>query len=217
MTFYRSIFISLGIHLLVWGGALAFAQYGNILGIRSDMIMVSLVGSGPVATARDQDEEKAVRKQSRKRVVSERVLQQNEVQTVATARAAHTILENSASDNHGGDKENKMSDAKPTIQGIGGEVGSRSGIVTPEQWQLIQAALERAKTYPRTARERGIEGVVHVRFKVLPSGTVEHVEILKSSGSEILDSASIRTVYRSGPLPHVSGWVDVPISYAIVK
>jgi TonB family protein len=55
------------------------------------------------------------------------------------------------------------------------------------------------------ARERGIEGAVHVRFKVLSSGQVERVEILKSSGSEILDSASVRTVYRSEPLPSVNG------------
>ena len=99
--------------------------------------------------------------------------------------------------------------------GDGGEVGSRAGILTPNQWQLIQAALERAKNYPRMARERGIEGVVHVRFRILPSGDVEHVEILKSSGHAILDSASVKTVYQSRPLPHVTGWVEVPISYEL--
>ena len=111
----------------------------------------------------------------------------------------------------------RASAGQPVPQGTGGEVGSRAGIVPPDQWQLIRAALERAKTYPRLAREQGIEGVVYVRFKVLPSGDVGRVEITKSSGSDILDSATIQTVYRSAPLPRVSGWIDVPISYVIVK
>lgn len=217
LTFTRSLSISLGIHILVCGGALAFAQYGSILGLRSDMIMVSLVGSGTTAPAREQDEQKGSRQKAPKPTASEKILEQNKTQTVATAQSAPAVLKNSVLEDHLGDSEKELSHEKPAIQGIGGEVGSRSGIVTPDQWQMIQAALERAKTYPRMARERGIEGVVHVRFRVLPSGSVERAEIIKSSGSEILDSASIKTVYRARPLPRVSGWIDVPISYVIIK
>jgi protein TonB len=87
--------------------------------------------------------------------------------------------------------------------------------MTSEQWQRLHAALEKAKTYPRFARERGIEGSVLVRFKVLPSGDVETVNIVRSSGVEILDEASVRTVYRAAPMPYVSGWVEVPMSYVL--
>jgi TonB family protein len=214
LTFSKSLSLSLGIHILVCGGALAFAQYGRS---RSDMIMVSLVGSGPIATAREQDEKKGSRKKATKPPASEKILQQNKTQTVTTAESAPAVLKSSVLEDHLGDSEKELSDEKPAIQGIGGEVGSRSGIVTPDQRQMIQAALERAKRYPRMARERGIEGVVYVRFRVLPSGSVERVEIIKSSGSGILDSASIKTVYRARPLPRVSGWIDVPISYVIIK
>jgi periplasmic protein TonB len=219
LTFTRSLTLSLSIHILVCGGALAFAQYGNILGSRSDMIMVSLVGSGPIAPAREQDEEKGSQKKAPKPTASQKGLQESETQVVTAVQSAPAAIKKSASaaDHLTGDAQKDKPDTTPAIQGIGGEAGSRAGIVTPDQWQMIQAALERAKTYPRMARERGIEGVVYVRFRVLPSGDVERAEIIKSSGSEILDSASIKTVYRARPLPRVNGWIDVPISYVIVK
>jgi TonB family protein len=54
-----------------------------------------------------------------------------------------------------------------------------------------------------------------VRFKLKPSGEIDRVEIVKSSGYDILDSASIRTLYRAGPLPYVNGWVEVPMAYVL--
>jgi TonB family protein len=204
-------------HILVFGSALAFAQYGHILG-RSDTITVMLVGAGQASekslrnTIADSDLES---KPYRKHVPHHDV---SRTDNTEFARNIPTTTEESAADDQTPAKTINGGAERTSDHGkSGGETGSQFGILTPDQWQLIQAALERAKTYPRMARERGIEGVVHVRFKVLPSGTVERVEILKSSGSEILDSASVRTVYRSGPLPRVSGWVEVPISYSIIR
>ena len=77
------------------------------------------------------------------------------------------------------------------------------------------SSIERVKSYPRLARERGIEGVVRLRFRVRPQGGVERVEIVRSSGSEILDTASVSTLYRAGPMPYVNGWVEVPIAYVL--
>jgi protein TonB len=79
----------------------------------------------------------------------------------------------------------------------------------------LQSAIEKAKTYPRFARERGIEGTVLVRFRVLPSGAIETVNVVKSSGAQILDDASVRTVYRAAPMPFVDGWVEVPMVYEL--
>jgi TonB family protein len=217
MTFQRSLFISIGVHILLFGSALAFAQYGYILG-RSDTITVILVGAG-------QASEKGLRKTkasldsesepSRKTVHMKEASSTNDSER---PQFDSTTVNTSTGDNQR---------AATTGEGIAeqyfhnrkssGETGSPFGLITPDQWQIIQAALDRAKNYPRMARERGIEGVVHVRFKVLPSGNVENVEISKSSGSEILDVASIKTVYRSGPFPRVSGWVEVPISYSIIR
>ena len=98
----------------------------------------------------------------------------------------------------------------------GGQAGSEaSGLVSSEQWAVIVSSIERVKSYPRLARERGIQGVVHVRFRLRPRGEVDRVEIVKSSGSEILDTYSVQTVYRAGPMPYVNGWVEVPIAYVL--
>jgi protein TonB len=80
---------------------------------------------------------------------------------------------------------------------------------------VIVSSIERVKSYPRLARERGIEGVVHLRFRVRPQGEVDRVEVVRSSGYEILDTASVRTVYRAAPMPYVSGWIEVPIAYVL--
>jgi TonB family protein len=97
----------------------------------------------------------------------------------------------------------------------GSDSGARFGLIPAEQWAVIESQIERSKNYPRMARERGIQGMVHVRFKVSPSGDVEKVEIVKSSGYAILDAASVKTVYRAAPMPYVNGWVEVPMAYVL--
>ena len=63
--------------------------------------------------------------------------------------------------------------------------------------------------------ERGIEGVVRLRFRLAPSGAVEKIEIIQSSGYDILDNASVGAVYRAVPMPYVSGWIEMPMKYVL--
>ena len=80
---------------------------------------------------------------------------------------------------------------------------------------LILRKLEAAKRYPRMARKMGIEGTAVVRFKLKPEGRVEAVEIVDSSGSEILDTASLETVRAAAPFPYKEGWLKVGIVFKI--
>ena len=80
---------------------------------------------------------------------------------------------------------------------------------------LILRKLEAAKRYPRMARKMGIEGTAVVRFKLKPEGGVEAVEIVDSSGSEILDTASLETVHTAAPFPYKDGWLKVGIVFKI--
>ncbi len=93
--------------------------------------------------------------------------------------------------------------------------GDTGGGIPQDLMLHLQRAIEKAKTYPRFARERGIEGTVLVRFKVLPSGDIEAVDVVRSSGMQILDEASVKTVYRAAPMPYVKGWVEVPMVYEL--
>jgi protein TonB len=76
--------------------------------------------------------------------------------------------------------------------------------------------IERAKRYPKVARRMGIEGKTTVRFKLKPNGKVDSAEILGSSGSDILDQASLETIQRATPLPYKEGWLKVIIIFKIL-
>jgi protein TonB len=79
----------------------------------------------------------------------------------------------------------------------------------------IRAKIEQAKTYPLAARRDGIQGTVDLRFRIAADGSVEAVEILRSSGSPILDRASEDTVRRAAPFPALQGWIRLPLSYRL--
>jgi protein TonB len=66
--------------------------------------------------------------------------------------------------------------------------------------QLV-ARLERYKQYPSQAQSRGEQGVAQLAFSVDRSGGVHHPRIVRSSGSSLLDEATLALVERAAPLP----------------
>jgi TonB family protein len=80
----------------------------------------------------------------------------------------------------------------------------------------IMRRIEGAKRYPKAARKMHIEGRATVRFKIKPDGKVDSVEVVESSGSDILDQASLETVQRAVPLPFKEGWLKVGIVFKIL-
>jgi protein TonB len=211
-TYGKALLLSVIFHIAVVGSAIAFAQYGGTLfsrDIRS--ITVSLVGST------DPGRPGNVPQAQKKKVVSvpipvpEALNQEVKSDPPEEGDLSHQVVPAAS----GGEQGEEKAGAEPRSPAPIGDGRGLAGDISLEQWQLIQAALEKAKIYPRVARERGIEGVVLVRFKVLPSGEIETVEIMKSSGSDILDTASVRTMYRAAPMPYVNGWITAPISYVI--
>jgi protein TonB len=81
--------------------------------------------------------------------------------------------------------------------------------------RTIRSQIERARVYPDAARRQGMQGIVEVRFRIGPEGSVEAVEIVRSSGHALLDQASIDTVRRAGPYPRVAGWIRIPLAYRL--
>ncbi len=103
--------------------------------------------------------------------------------------------------------------------GEGSETASLSGGSSKEGDSILLQIIRRieaAKRYPRAARKMGLEGVARVRFKIKPGGEVETVEIEESSGSDILDKASLETVRAAAPLPYKEGWLKVGIVFKIL-
>jgi TonB family protein len=209
MTIRKACFVSLSIHILLFGSAIAYAQYSRgASGMYSGPIMVSLVGSGQTLSQREGTKNGRETPSPQRDPVHQKTAAavQHEddgflEKKNQRVQEIHDLLGNGGAD--------------PVDSTVGQVSRGGSALIAPEQWQLIQTAIERVKNYPRLARQRGMEGVVRLRFKLNPSGSVDKVEIIRSSGHMILDTASVNTVYRAAPMPYVGGWVEVPLEYVL--
>jgi len=75
--------------------------------------------------------------------------------------------------------------------------------------------------YPSLAQDRGLQGQVILKVRVLASGKPEAVTVDKSSGHKILDDAAIKAVTawsfdpaKRGQTP-IDGWVKVPLNFKL--
>ena len=87
---------------------------------------------------------------------------------------------------------------------------------------LISSHLNRRKTYPAEARQARQQGIVSVRFTVDRSGGVSNISVRRSSGHDILDSATVALLQRVAPLPRMpaamqreSITITLPIEYSL--
>jgi TonB family protein len=100
--------------------------------------------------------------------------------------------------------------------GTGPGAGGRPGpLDLGDLLARIRQRIEAVKRYPEDARRDSIQGTVNVRFRVRADGQLERVELVRSSGSRVLDEASLETIRRAAPFPPVRGWVQVPLAYTL--
>jgi TonB family protein len=95
------------------------------------------------------------------------------------------------------------------------KISGKSEISPDAIIKLIENAIERAKAYPFWARKRGIEGTVYVSFRIGTDGKPEEITIRKSSGSGILDSATLDVVRKAAPYPFIESRVEIPVTYRL--
>jgi protein TonB len=110
-------------------------------------------------------------------------------------------------------------DARAAAPGPG--VASHNPNTVPNWKSELVARLERFKRYPAEAEARGEQGVAQLAFNVDRGGGVHNVRIVRSSGSSLLDEATLSLPRRAAPLPpppELSGaqiGISVPIRYSI--
>ncbi len=92
----------------------------------------------------------------------------------------------------------------------------------PNWTSQLVARLERHKRYPAAAQARGEHGVAQLAFSVDRGGRVHNARIVRSSGSALLDRATLALVRRAQPLPPPPAAIPgaripvvVPIRYRI--
>jgi TonB family protein len=219
MTFRRSLYLSFALHLMIFGSTIAIAHYsGGTIASLARVIQVSLVSSSPGSRRESGIPPRThPRKyQAPSQATELPVEQRHEVPEELPADFGTSSLTSvKASGTMESSRDDKPGGLVTASTGMGNGIEPGIGLIAPEQWSLIVSAIERTKNYPRLARERGTEGVVHLRFRLRPEGSIEKIEIMESSGSTVLDRASIRAVYLAAPMPYVQGWIEVPIAYVL--
>jgi protein TonB len=87
----------------------------------------------------------------------------------------------------------------------------------------VRGLIESNKSYPFAARRRGMEGEVLLQVKIDENGKLVSLELLSSSGHDLLNRAAEKVVRTAAPFPvPESFWLgdvefSIPIAYAIIK
>ena len=102
--------------------------------------------------------------------------------------------------------------ATPTRSGDGAGSAARGG---EQLLRTIGSQIARVWTYPDAARRDGLEGTVWLRFRIAADGSVESVEVDRSSGHALLDDAAMKAVRRAGPYPPYGGPIRYPFTYRL--
>ncbi len=82
----------------------------------------------------------------------------------------------------------------------------------------IRALLIQNLRYPRNAQRLKMQGEVRISFRLKSDGSVENIEVVKSSGFEILDEdakALIKNTAPQFPKPSKSISLSIPLSYLL--
>lgn len=106
-----------------------------------------------------------------------------------------------------------------SVDGASG-AGQTVGEAAVESWRTqVRSRIVQAKRYPAAARARRDEGVVRVRITIAADGSLTTVDLVQSSGSDLLDGEGLAVMRRAAPYPPppdgVSGSVVVPLSYRL--
>ncbi len=108
------------------------------------------------------------------------------------------------------------SPARPAASLTTGIVGARGELVTggpalvsSYQAQVL-AHLSRFRSYPAEARDRGITGVVAVRFTLASDGKVMAASLARTSGAKVLDESALAMVLRASPFPPFPAGLNRP-------
>jgi periplasmic protein TonB len=103
--------------------------------------------------------------------------------------------------------------------------GSRADEAAPEfmtaagYLDMLRLKIESRKRYPQSAKTRGVEGRVTIRFVLKTDGSVQEVTIAKGSKSRDLNMAAMAAVQNAAPFPRPPSNIfkgDQPLELTIV-
>jgi TonB family protein len=99
----------------------------------------------------------------------------------------------------------------PAGTGAGSTVGPSQKQIESRIWSLVNEAAQ----YPAPAKRAGIEGVVDLSFRITAQGRALDIQVVRSSGFSVLDSAAVEAVQDAGPYPLTDKRVVIPIRFSL--
>ncbi len=75
---------------------------------------------------------------------------------------------------------------------------------------LLGKALTRYLVYPKSALDLNVKGTSVIGFLLYPDGHVTDVQLLRTSGAEVLDKSALAAANAIGPVSHISQYLDQP-------
>lgn len=77
----------------------------------------------------------------------------------------------------------------------------------------IKHSIELQWEYPEVALRYGLQGRLSLEFAIASNGQLERLRILRSSGSQVLDSEALRAIKAAAPFPPIPPWIKAsPLS-----
>jgi protein TonB len=135
--------------------------------------------------------------------------------------------------------ENPQKEIPQALRGLGGPMNEN----LPEEetvnlntrefkyisyFSKIKSKIELVWTYPQVSVMNGEQGTVHLKFTIVEDGSLEDVQLIKSSGYPALDEEAIRAVKAAAPYPplpkswglkrlHIIGEFNYILGYRIIR
>jgi periplasmic protein TonB len=72
----------------------------------------------------------------------------------------------------------------------------------------IKRSIEFVWEYPEAALRYGLQGKLLLQFTILDSGELESMQIVRSSGSNVLDNEALRAMKAAAPFRPIPPWID---------
>lgn len=130
------------------------------------------------------------------------------------SKKSHNTIVISSSTRKQTNKLSKLDTSRPT--------SNPNNTITTDYIKALTDWLHQHKKYPRKAARRGIEGTVLVTFVMNARNQVTHYQIDKSSGSTLLDKATLAIFTKPKNLPMLPQQArgsqytfTIPISYKL--
>jgi protein TonB len=129
-------------------------------------------------------------------------MREQEIETASTPAPAGALVP-AAPENHISQRPSRVDSVAKVVAAEPAAAADGSSFITAEEQgqmlSLLHRAISREKRYPMLARRQRREGTATVSFSLSPSGDMDAVDLDRSSGFSVLDTAAVSAVSRVAP------------------